>query len=150
MALFEERLDRAMAEVFETMVGASCHYAEGAPLTDGARLTAMIGLAGALRGSVVLESGVEAALRVAALMTGSEADEMDATVRDAMGEMANMVAGAWKGYDPGLASRCLLSPPTVVVGQKYELFNRRAPIRITREYRFEGMACVVSVNCERG
>jgi hypothetical protein len=59
------------------------------------------------------------------------------------------VAGAWKGYDPMLASKCLLSTPTVVVGSRYELFSRKATIRIDRVYGFEGSAFSVSVACER-
>lgn len=143
------RLDRAMEEVFSTMLGVICSPAQRGECTDGTQITAMIGLAGAMRGSVVLQSGVSAALRLASLMTGVEALEVDTTVRDAVGEMANMVAGAWKGYDPELASRCLLSTPTVVVGERYELFSRKTPIRIDRSYRFEEFMCVATVSCER-
>lgn len=147
---FEARLDRAIEEVFGTMTGVHCSPVEEAAAEEGPSVTAMIGLAGAMRGSVVLQSGIAAALRVTALMTGVETAEVDAMARDAMGEMANMVAGAWKGYDPELASACLLSTPTVVVGEKYELFSRRAPIRIDRAYRFETFGCAITVSCERG
>jgi len=147
--LLEALLDRAMEEVFGTMIGMSCSLVQEPVCANGITMTAMIGLAGALRGSVVLQCGVRAALRVSSLMMGTETVEVDATVRDAMGEMANMVAGAWKGYDPELASRCLLSTPTVVVGEKYELFSRKAPIRIDRAYRFGEFGCAVTVSCER-
>jgi chemotaxis protein CheX len=147
--LLEALLDRAMEEVFGTMIGMSCSPWEGSACGEGITVTAMIGLAGALRGSVVLQADVGAALRVSSLMTGMEAGEVDATVRDALGEMANMVAGSWKGYDPELASRCLLSTPTVVVGENYELFSRKAEIGIERGYRFGEFVCLVTVSCER-
>jgi len=146
---FERNLDRAMAEVFDTMVGVPCSPAPPAPSPETSTLSAMIGLAGTLRGSVVLQSGSGAARRIAERLTGAVPAELDATVRDAMGEVANMVAGAWKGYDPALSSSCLLSPPTVVVGTRHELFTRRTPIRTERTYAFEGFSCTVSIGCER-
>jgi hypothetical protein len=59
-----------------------------------------------------------------------------------------MIAGAWKGFDPILASGCLLSTPTVVSGNSYELFSQRAPIRVERQYRFEELAFTVTISCE--
>ena len=146
----EEFLDRAMGEVFGTMMGVSCSQAdEGGPM-EGQTVAALIGLAGALTGTVVLQSTRAGAMHMCGCMTGVESTEVDATVRDALGEVGNMVAGAWKGYDPELASRCLLSTPTVVVGERYELFSRRALIRIDRAYRFDEHVCAITVSCQRG
>jgi chemotaxis protein CheX len=108
----------------------------------------VIGLAGALSGSLVLHTSGAAAMRIAERMTGIETTEVDAMVRDAVGEVCNMVAGAWKGLDPALASGCLLSTPTVVAGSSYELFSQRAPIRIERSYRFEELTFVITISCE--
>ncbi len=69
-------------------------------------------------------------------------------VRDAVGEIANMLAGAWKGFDPELSSGCLLSTPTVVAGTNYQLFSQRAPMRLERSYRFEESGFSVSLFCE--
>jgi chemotaxis protein CheX len=147
-AELERYLDRAMQEVFGTMLGVECDQAELPDWGDRETIAALIGLAGAMTGSLVLQSEARAGMRVAELMTGVGPEEVDATTRDAMGEMGNMVAGAWKGYDPVLASKCLLSTPTVVVGQRYELFSRKAAIQINRAYRFEGFQCTVSVACQ--
>ncbi|MGB6157780.1 MAG: chemotaxis protein CheX [Acidobacteriaceae bacterium] len=144
---FEEFLDRAVDEVFSTMAGVHC-----APMEEGAgdrgTISAVIGLAGRMSGSLVLHASSVAALRIAGRMTGIEPTELDAMVRDAMGEMCNMIAGAWKGHDPILASGCLLSTPTVVAGSSYELFSQRAPVRIDRRYRFEELTFTISVFCE--
>jgi hypothetical protein len=59
-----------------------------------------------------------------------------------------MVSGAWKGYDPVLASHCLLSTPMVVTGRRYELFSRKATIQIERVYRFGEHFCTFSAACE--
>ncbi len=148
VAQFESYLDRATDEVFSTMMGVGCSPAEGESSTKQGTLSAVIGLAGALSGSLVLQTSGEAAMRIAERMMGTAPDEVDAMVRDAIGEVCNMVAGAWKGFDPALASGCLLSTPTVVAGTSYELFSQRAPVRIERSYRFERMTFVITLSCE--
>jgi chemotaxis protein CheX len=146
---FEENLDRATEEVFTTMIGAGCAPTdEGEVVVEEGTISAVIGLAGALSGSLVLRSSSAAAIGIAGRMTGIEPGEVDALVRDAVGEVCNMVAGAWKGFDPVLASGCLLSTPTVVAGTSYELFSQRAPIRIERRYRFEDLLFTITLSCE--
>ena len=130
-------LDRAVEEVFRTMLGVRCEPAGEAEADGGSTISAVIGLAGVLSGSLVLRSGEAAARQMAACMTGTEPeDEVDAMVRDAVGEIANMLAGAWKGYHPELSSGCLLSTPTVVAGTSYQLFSQRSPLRLERRYCF--------------
>lgn len=150
IARFEENLDRAVEEVFSKMMGMSCTPAPGSAggAEEWGRISAVVGLAGAISGSLVLHSGSEAAMRIAEQMTGVAPEGVDALVRDAMGEVGNMVAGAWKGADPRLASGCLLSTPTVVAGTSYELFSQRAPIRIERSYRFEERNLSITIFCE--
>ena len=151
IARFEENLDRAVEEVFSTMVGVSCVPSSGAAGSpEGETISAVVGLAGAISGSLVVHCGSEGAMRIAEGMTGAAPESVDAMVRDAIGEVGNMVAGAWKGADPRLASGCLLSTPTVVAGTSYELFSQRAPIRIERSYRFAERSLSVTIFCERG
>jgi chemotaxis protein CheX len=145
---FEEYLDRATDEVFSTMIGVQCLPAAEAPTGERGTISAVIGLAGEMSGSLVLHASSAAAIGIAARMAGMEMAEVDAMVRDAVGEVCNMVAGAWKGFDPVLASGCLLSTPTVVAGTSYELFSQRAPVRIERRYRFEQLSFTVSIYCE--
>ena len=63
-------------------------------------ISAVIGLAGAMSGICVLSSGETVALRMAETMTGVSVARLDDTVKDAIGEVCNMVAGAWKGSCP--------------------------------------------------
>ncbi len=147
-AQFEIHLDQATDEVFSTMVGVSCVPATESAGPEAETISAVIGLAGALSGSLVLHSSAAAAMHIVERMTGIEPDGVDAMVRDAVGEVCNMIAGAWKGLDPALASGCLLSTPTVVAGTSYQLFSQRAPIRIERRYRFEELTLTISISCE--
>lgn len=148
-ARYEEFLDRAADEVFSTMLGARCQPAEAAAIPERETISAVIGLAGAMSGSLVLQTGNRSAMRIAECMTGIATTAVDAMVRDAVGEVCNMMAGAWKGFDPVLASGCLLSTPTVIAGSNYELFSQRAPTRIERSYRFEEHTLMMTIFCEQ-
>jgi chemotaxis protein CheX len=148
VARLEEYLDRATDEVLSTMMGVGCAVAPSRCEADAESLSAVIGLAGALSGSLVLQTGRDAAMRMAEKMMGIAPEGVDEMVRDAIGEVCNMVAGAWKGFDPSLASGCLLSTPTVVAGTSYEVFCQKAPIRIERGYRFENLGFTVTITCE--
>lgn len=146
----EQQLDRAVEEVFSTMMAVDCLPLEDSLLPERETLSAVIGMAGALSGSMVLHSGSRAAVSIAERLTGMQPDGIDAMVRDAVGEVCNMIAGAWKGVDPVLASGCLLSTPTVVAGSSYELFSQRASLRLERSYRFADCAFSITVFCESG
>jgi chemotaxis protein CheX len=143
-----EHLDRAADEVFSTMMGVACTPVACELEVDGETISAVIGLAGALSGSLVLYTSGEGAMRMAEKMMGIPPEGADEMVRDAIGEVCNMVAGAWKGFDPSLASGCLLSTPTVVAGTSYELFSQKAPIRIERGYGFGGQRFAITISCE--
>lgn len=142
---YEEYLDRAAAEVFSTMMGVSCVPVDECAGRERDTISAVIGLAGAISGSMVMQSGCLTAMRIAEHLTGIAPVEVDATVRDAVGEVCNMLAGTWKGFDSHMCSGCLLSTPTVVAGSHYELFSQRASVRIERSYRFETMTFTVTV-----
>jgi chemotaxis protein CheX len=144
----EEQLDRAVHEVFSTMMAVDCLPVEEDAALEHETISAVIGLAGALSGSMVLHSGSQAAISMAERLTGIAPEGVDAMVRDAIGEVCNMIAGAWKGADPKLASGCLLSAPTVVAGSSYELFSQRAPLRMERSYRFADCHFSITLFCE--
>jgi chemotaxis protein CheX len=78
-------------------------------------------LAAAERGLRLPSGGRSAAMKIAAHMTGMEFAEIDDTVKDGIGEICNMLAGAWKGKVPDLAANCGLSVPAVITGRDYKL-----------------------------
>lgn len=148
IARLEGNLDRATEEVFSTMMGVHCMPVDDCPGLEREAISAVIGLAGAVSGSMVLHTGRVVAMRMAECLTGIAPAQVDATVRDAIGELCNMLAGAWKSHDPVMCAGCLLSTPTVVAGSSYELFSQRAPVRIERSYQFEAMSFTVTIFCE--
>jgi chemotaxis protein CheX len=89
----------AAVNTFGTML--DCELKPKAPLTDRHAQTendvcGVIGLSGRGKGTVVLSLCREAALSAAGAMLGQRPTEIDADVTDAIGELANIIAGAAK------------------------------------------------------
>ena len=84
-------------------------------------VTAMVGMAGSLCGVMSLRCTSRTAERIAGRMLGSIAAVDPKDVPDAMAEICNMVAGNFKSKITSLAEHCMLSVPTVIRGDDYEM-----------------------------
>jgi len=135
---FTQALEGGAAEVFDMMVGAPLGPSDAATHPPVADYTAMIGLAGDICGILSFRCSNASATLIAAKMLGSSDDIPDASVRDALGEICNMVAGSFKGQLSDLAERCMLSVPTVVSGKDYHLYPLVDGLRIQVSKTFEG------------
>ncbi len=109
----------ATVYVFRTMLGIEIQRGSPSLRTDnrlGHEVSAVIGLSGKAKGTVVLSLNQQVAIQLAAaLLQEPPAAELNADVADAMGEMANMVAGRAKSQLEFLDMN--LSLPTVVTGK---------------------------------
>ncbi len=141
-------LDDAVDEVFRLMMGAACTPIEESVVDSQETITAVIGLAGAMSGACTLRCDLQTALRMAECMVGIRPAELDAMVKDAIGEVCNMVAGAWKGKHAVLSGGCMLSTPAAVTVTNYQLHMQQQEFRVDRNYRFEEHAVSVSIICE--
>lgn len=140
-------LDQSVEEVLGLMLGVPVSVAENTTAAEShsASLTAVIGLAGALSGAYTVLVSSEAAMQMTACMAGIEITTVDETVIDGLGEITNMLAGAWKSKITSLNSACLLSVPTVVTGTQYEVHKRTSAFRFARSYRFNDSLFTVSI-----
>ena len=77
-----------------------------------------------------------AAAAVATAMLGGVPTEDADSLDDAVGEIANMIAGGWKDRIPTLSSNCNISPPTVITGRAYKVHMSRPSVKIIRCYNF--------------
>src|SRR6185369_7376994 len=105
-------LQMASTEVFEIMLNSRL---EPSPINDSAvasEFTAMVGFAGNLRGVLSLRCTAATASLIASKMLGLAPGEAEEESWDAIGEVCNMVAGAFKAKLPGGGSQCMLSVPT--------------------------------------
>jgi len=82
-------------------------------------------------------------------MLGIEVESLDDTVYDALGEITNILAGAWKSKIESLNSACLLSVPTVVTGTHYDIHKKSSAFRLSRSYRFNDTSFTISIYGEQ-
>lgn len=119
-----ETLIASTKEVFDTMVMMETTpeaLPEGQAGSISASVTGTLGLAGDLRGILNLHFPDEVARDITASLLGMEIEELDDDVKDAIGEITNMVAG---GIKTALAREGMdleLSIPTTVAGKSYQV-----------------------------
>ena len=141
-------LDASVEEVFRLMLGIECGRAAASKAIEEESVTAVVGFGGLLSGACVFRSGAKTAQKIAAHMTGMEFETVDDTVKDGIGEICNMLAGAWKGKVPELAANCGLSVPAVITGRDYNLHVQSPEFQIHHAYAFEGETFEVMIVCD--
>ena len=141
-------LDASVEEVFQLMLGVACGRSAGSMQVEQESVTAVVGFGGLLSGACVFRCGSSTAQKVAALMTGMVFSEVDDTVKDAIGEIGNMLAGSWKGKVPDLAANCGLSVPAVITGRDYKLHVQAPEFQLNHAYRFGEASFEVTIICD--
>jgi len=121
---------------FETMLG--CKLTRGTPYVKNDaqphhEVSSVIGLSGKAQGTVVLGLSREAAISATEVLLKERPTEINADVTDAVGELANIIAGGAKAKLGHL--NLSVSMPTVITGKSHCIeFPRRAtPICIPFE-----------------
>lgn len=118
------------AELLNPFVTAACEILEqelGAPPSRGpirletgvyqtAEISVMIGVAGAVRGAIIIGLSRATALHFAATMLGCPADEVEPLADSGMAEIANCIAGRSCALlaDRGISAD--ITTPTVLIG----------------------------------
>ena len=109
-------------EVFQIMLQTElADMPNAAEQTPGGDVTAMVGLAGALCGVLSIRCEERTAEKIAGRMLGSVGAVDPKDVPDAIAEVCNMVAGNFKSKITQLAENCMLSVPTIIRGDDYEM-----------------------------
>lgn len=131
-------LSDAAKEVFQLMVGEQLSVPEGSNTPVLSEVAGMVGLAGELCGVLTIRCSKKSAGKIACQMLGVAEDEAAAQAIDAVGEICNMVAGNFKAKIHGLEDKCMLSVPTVISGDSYELHSLASGERIELPLLFQG------------
>ncbi len=118
----------SIKDVFSTMAGVEVEVLKpkmklGHSETVG--VTGVIGLSGDALGACLLCFPTDVACKLASAFSGEEMNESHPDFADAIGELANMVAGGAKGQLDGLAIS--ISLPSVVIGDPHEVIMTGAP-----------------------
>ena len=128
----------AMREVFSLMVASEITSASEDTERNIPEHTAMVGLAGVICGVLSIRCSSDAAALIASKMLGMPLEEATGQSRDALGEVCNMVAGAFKNQIKELERDCMLSVPTVITGSDYHLQSLAQGEFIRRDFAFDG------------
>lgn len=131
MAELARILEAATADVFGTMLATQLEVAQPfenpEPFLE-AEVTGFIGLSGAFRGYVALHASREQSRDFTARLLGAELDSIgrDDELRDAVGEIANMIAGNVKRELAGQGG-IAISLPSVAL-------QLRSPMRVPQAH----------------
>jgi chemotaxis protein CheX len=141
----------SVREVFQTMLRTKV-----APVYEPASFltlewTAMVGLAGELRGVVMFSCDEVSAVRIASKMLGLSLHKPDSETADALGEICNMIAGNFKHKLSGPNAHCAMTTPSVVTGKDYRIHRRESQARESLHITltFEGAPIYISLEVQR-
>lgn len=122
---------KSVGNTFNTMCGAKVTFGKPGMRTadcERADVSAIIGFSGDAAGSVVLCFSFDCACKIATAFAGTEITPEHPDFADALGELANMVAGGAKAGLDGLNIN--ISLPTVVTGRAHKFPNLKAVPRL--------------------
>ena len=139
-------LELAAQEVFTVILGSSLAMPAVSEPLRGESFTAMVGLAGSLRGVVTFFCGAHSARQIAGLMLGADFACREDQICDAMGEICNMVAGNFRKKLSGLNKPCLLSVPAVVTGKGYHFHSLAGGESLQTTLTLDGQPLVIRLD----
>jgi chemotaxis protein CheX len=108
-------------DVFNTML--MIELQAGEPVVNGvidSNLSSILGLGGDIKGLLGIHCPEQTAKRITGELLGIEVETMDDDVNDAIGEIANMIAGNLKIAFEKNGINTQLAIPTTVTGKSYK------------------------------
>ena len=81
----------------------------------------MIGLAGKVRGSLALSFSEPCILKIVSNMLGEEFKELNSEIKDAVGEITNMVSGVARKKLEAMGLLISAAIPTVIAGKDHTI-----------------------------
>ncbi|NTV15337.1 MAG: chemotaxis protein CheX [Desulfobulbaceae bacterium] len=128
-------------DVFSSMLGMAANPLEpiAAGMTHTDSISGIIGLAGSVKGMLAVHAPEKVALAITGGFLGMPVEEINEDVQDAIGELANMLAGGVKLTLAENSSEIKLSVPSVIYGDTY---NVSAPSK--------GLAFVIPFTIDAG
>jgi len=108
-------------------------------------ISGIIGLAGTTKGLLAIHLPNPTALAVTTAFLGMDVEEIDEDVRDAIGELANMLGGSLKAVLDPSGSDIKLSMPSSVYGEEYAIDCLADAEMVTVPFEFDGHSFMVEL-----
>lgn len=136
---------KSTEEVFETMVFKAIE--PGVPLAGlaaetAASVVAVVAFAGEWSGLVAFHSSMESAQAIAGSMLGVPWQQVNGEMADALGEVANMIAGGFRMRLKSHGTDVVISIPTVITGTDFHTKYVTRVSRVLCPFTLEGGATV--------
>jgi chemotaxis protein CheX len=133
--------------IWETLFELPLETSDAPDLTGASTVTSFVHIDGAWRGVVMLQCPMALATGLTSAMfdggTAGSADEVDeADVRDALGEIANMIAGNVKALLP---EPCTISLPAVALGNDHTVSVPGTAVVSTVPFTCDGHPFVITL-----
>ncbi len=128
-------------EVFSTMLMTELTGEElgsDSVVNIDSNLTSMIGLGGGLRGMLAIHCPAAVAMAITGGFLGMEVTELNDDVQDAIGEIANMVAGNLKVSCAAQDVSLELAIPTSIVGDSFRVSRITGAERVLVALQMDG------------
>jgi chemotaxis protein CheX len=143
-------------EVFSTMLMVELEVVEIIEGSGGdipANITSMIGLGKDIRGMLAVHCPAAVAKDITGTFLGMEVTEIDEDVKDAIGEIANMVAGNLKISFGKNGKDIELAIPTTVVGESFSTSGMSGAHRVVVCFSMNGTVFMIELkyvcsNCD--
>lgn len=116
-------------------------------LTDS--ISGILGMTGSIKGMLAIHLPNETALAVTTAFLGMDVVEIDEDVRDAVGELANMLGGSIKNILDPAGSDIKLSMPTAIYGQEYSIDCIAEAEGATVPFALQGKTFLVELQIRR-
>jgi chemotaxis protein CheX len=127
ISFLADTMRSAALEVFATMLGIEVEPSVPSPgaavATEAQGVVSLLGLTGEWTGSGGLCCSAECACWIASQMLFSEYPEVNDEVRDAVGEVTNMIIGNFKNSIGSVTGPLGMSTPTVICGRDMTTTN---------------------------
>jgi chemotaxis protein CheX len=108
-------------------------------------VSGIIGITGTIRGSLALSFSTGSILKIVSNMLGEEITAINGDIRDAVGEITNMVSGAARKRIETMGFSLSASIPTVVSGKEHSIMHVMGGPSVVIPFEMEGGSFVVDV-----
>ena len=150
---FAKKIAETTEEIFNTMIFMEISPCD--PLSEGKQaigchISAMIGLTGDFSAMLSIHCPETVGLSITGAMLGMELDEVDADVKDTMGEIANMVAGGLKERFAAEDIDLQLAIPTTISGKSYTIASPTKSNRVIIPFSIESGQFFIEIKYNLG
>ena len=145
---YAQHIIDATQEIFSTMIMLDVSPGEpfersNEPLKNS--ISGIIGLTGKSRGLLGIHLPDSLALAITTAFLGMEVEEIDEDVRDAIGELANMLAGNLKATLDPKGGEIQLSMPSAIHGEEYSIDCLADAVKIAVPFELNGETFLVEL-----